>query len=281
MAGERVVIAVHVDLSESFVDPNGSFYCGAGGEQLRNAAELAGIADWNLYCTDLHPTTSAEFAVNSGLYPIHSVVRPLELDLSKFGLEGKTVSPALTATVLEAVDSSRTAIYVPRQVYFQEADGSLSFAPDDVEATFGARIVSEEQFLGSDWGLVIMPKYFFDATRLTVGVDIGAGTGDPRIPAANLNVFSLIKRKHGAGAGLVFVVPSVVENICTHHTAAGLRQDFPAARVIIPADATMPLAGVGLGFEDAEAAGATCRALACDIGVEYLTTERIRSELAS
>ena len=116
MAGERVVIAVHVDLSQSFVDPNGSFYCGAGGERLRNAAELAGIADWNLYCTDLHPATSAEFAVNGGLYPVHNLVRPLELDLSRFGLEGKTVSPAPAAALLEAVGSVRTAIYVPRQV---------------------------------------------------------------------------------------------------------------------------------------------------------------------
>lgn len=280
MPAKEIIIAVHVDLSKSFVDIDGSFYCGTTEKQKENAARLAGAAAWNLYCTDLHPMTSLEFEINGGLYPMHSVPRADELDMAAYGLEGKTASPRLTEVVEKAVDKSLAGIHVSRQVYYQEADGSLSFTPEDVEATFGLPIISGEQFLNADYGYVVMPKFFFDATRLTVDMEIGSKSDHPSIPTENLNVFSLIRRKYGGDVKLTFIVPSVVENICTHHTASGLRQDFPKARVIVPSDATTPLAGVKLGFETGLQVSAACGALAKDIGIEYLSTDNILSDLA-
>lgn len=278
MSKSRILITTHVDLSEAFVDSNGSFYAGTTAEQLARAAELAGIADWNLFCSDLHPISSPEFVINGGLYPIHNVPRPDELDLEKYNLMGRTASPKLTAAVHEAVDKTSIGVFVPRQVYFQEADGTLSFTPDDIEATYNARIITDKQFLDGEYTYIIQPKYFFDATRLTINPVISRQADEPRIPEKNQNVFGLIKLKYARDTDLVFIIPSVVENICTHHTAAGIRQDFPEARVIIPSDAITPLAGVGLGFEKPEDVGSACRALAVDIGIEYKTTEEIRAE---
>jgi hypothetical protein len=272
------IISVIVDLTETFVDPDGSFYCGTTPEQKLNAARLARLADWNLSCPDLHPMTSLEFNINGGLYPIHSVPRPDELDLARYGLAGKSVRPRLTKVLHDAIDHSRASIYVPRQVYFQERDDSLSYTPDDVEVTFDLPIITAEQFLDKDFTYLIQPKFFFDATRLTVDPKINRKLDDPRIPAINENAFSLIKRKYGRDNSLVFVVPSVVENICTHHIASGIRQEFPDARVIVPSDATTPLAGVGLGFTHPSEVAAACAALAVDIGIEYKTTDEIVSE---
>ena len=193
----ETVIAVHVDLAQSFVDPNGSFYCGTTPKQLSNAAEIARLADWNLYCTDLHPLDSLEFAVNGGLYPIHNVPRPRELDLAKLGIEGLNPSPEPSVVLREAVDDSRAGIYVPRQVYFQ--GGSQCYGPDDVEATFGLPIITAEDFAAGDYTLVIQPKYFFDATRLAVGSEAPKANLDARIPEQNENVFSFIARRHPGG----------------------------------------------------------------------------------
>jgi hypothetical protein len=276
---DKEIIVVHVDLSKSFVDPVGTFYCGTTEEQKANAARLAAAADWNLYCTDLHPMSSNEFSINGGLYPLHSVPRADELDMAAYGLAGKTASPRLTEVVAERIDRSCAGIYAPRQLYYQEPDGSLSFTPEDVEATFGLPIITEEQFLSGGYTYVVMPKYFFDSTRLTIDPDLEAAPAPPGVPRRNLTVFSLIKKRRKRGEGLVFIVPSVVENICTHHTASGIRQDFPLARVIIPSDAVTPLAGVGLGFETGSQVGIACTGLARDIGIEYKTTERIVAEL--
>ncbi|HUX07440.1 MAG TPA: hypothetical protein VMX35_09015 [Acidobacteriota bacterium] len=273
-------ISVIVDMTETFVDPDGSFYCGTTPQEKENAAAIARLADWNLSCPDLHPMTSLEFEINGGLYPIHSVPRPEAIDLKKYGLQGKSIRPRLTRVLHDAIDRSRAGVYVPRQVYFQEPDGSLSYSPADVEVTFGLPIITAERFLAEDFTYLIQPKYFFDATRLSAGASSRRTTGEPRIPEVNENVFSLIKRKYRSDAGLAFFVPSVVENICTHHTAAGIRMEFPNARVIVPTDATTPLAGVGLGFERAADVAAACRGLALDIGIEYKSTAEIVSEFS-
>ncbi len=277
---ERIIISVIVDMTETFVDPHGSFYCGTTPRQKENAAAIARLAHWNLSCPDLHPMTSLEFNINGGLYPIHSVPRPDDIDLRKYGLEGKSVRPRLTRVLHDAIDRTNPGVYVPRQVYFQEPDGSLSYSPADVEATFGLPIITAERFLAEDFTYIIQPKFFFDATRLTVNPPIHLTAGATRIPDANENIFSLIKRKFPNQAALVFIVPSVVENICTLHTTAGIRQEFPHARVIVPSDATTPLAGVGLGFEKPEDVARSCGALAVDIGIEYKTTAGIVSEFS-
>lgn len=275
----RHIINVFTDFSRTFVDPDGSFYCGTTEEQRRNAAAIAAIGDLNLFCSDLHPLDSWEFAINGGLYPIHAVPRADELNMAEFNLEGKTASPQLTAVVHDAVDSSISGIYAPRQIYFQSPGGKLSYKPEDVEATFGLPIVAEKRILDEEFTYLVQPKYFFDATRISIRSDF-ADAGIPRIPKVNKTVFSMLRKKYPDDRDLVFIIPSVVENICTHHTAAGLKLDFPLARIIVPDDATTPLAGVGLGFDTAKDVKKACRGLARDIGIDYLSTEEILKEFS-
>lgn len=275
----RRIINVFTDFSRTFVDPDGSFYCGTTEKHRQNAAKIATIGDLNLFCSDLHPLDSWEFAINGGLYPLHAVPRADELDMRKFGLEGKTASPQLTASVLEAVNTTKSGIYVPRQTYFQSPAGKPSYGPDDVAATFGLPIVPEQRILEEEITYLVQPKYFFDATRITIRTDF-ATTEVPGIPEENKTVFSLLRQKYPDDRDLVFIVPSVVENICTHHTASGLKLEFPLARIIIPEDATTPLAGVGLGFAAAAEVKKACQGLARDIGIDYLSTDEILAEFS-
>jgi hypothetical protein len=58
-----------IDWSKSFVDENGSFYCGTTDEQKRNAAEIIERAEMVIATMDLHPVSAPEHAVNGGLNP--------------------------------------------------------------------------------------------------------------------------------------------------------------------------------------------------------------------
>jgi len=146
---KRIYMAALTDLSESFVDENGAFYCGSTKEHKENAARIVkgviandGIVVFN---TDLHPYTSWEFNINGGPYLPHNMPKKFweQAYQQHIELAGKSISPELTEVVKDAVKGLKTGIFAPRHVYFQEKDKQkLSFTPENVEGTFGHRQVN-------------------------------------------------------------------------------------------------------------------------------------------
>ncbi len=278
-----------IDWSRSFVDENGSFYCGTTVEQKRNAARIVEKGDLVIYSADLHPITAPEHTINGGLYPVHNAVKPWQYGPDfiynitpageKLPLGDKTLSPQLTSILYESASAGRqTGMLVPREVYFQADGGSPFCWPKDIEDTFDAKIVTSEDLLYGDYAFIIAPKQYFDATRLDSEIVLPPARM-PGIPDQNFNVFSLLKKKFPAdGYELVFINTGVVEGICRLHTSIGLRQMFPVDRIINISDATTPLYGVGLGYETAEQSRVASMRVCRDIGIEYRTTEECLEE---
>jgi hypothetical protein len=277
-----------IDWSKSFVDENGSFYCGTNIEQKRNAAEIIKRADLVINNMDLHPVTAPEHAVNGGLYPVHNAVKPWEYgpdfvymitpEGEDLRLEDKTVSPELTGILSDAATRGRKGIIVPRSVYFQGESHTPFCTPRDIEETFKKRIISKEEFLEGDYDYITAPKQYFDATRLDS--DISLPRDDIKgVPQQNFNIYSLLKLKFPPDTyELVFINTGVVEGICRLHTSIGLRQMFPFDRIINISDATTPLYGVGLGYETADQSRQASARVCKDIGIEYMTTEECLNE---
>lgn len=277
-----------IDWSKSFVDENGSFYCGTNIEQKRNAAEIIKRADLVINNMDLHPVTAPEHAVNGGLYPVHNAVKPWEYgpdfvymitpEGEALRLEDKTVSPELTGILSDAATRGRKGIIVPRGVYFQGESHTPFCTPRDIEETFKKRIISKEEFLEGDYDYITAPKQYFDSTRLDS--DISLPQDDIKgVPPKNFNVYSLLKIKFPPDTyELVFINTGVVEGICRLHTSIGLRQMFPFDRIINISDATTPLYGVGLGYETADQSRQASARVCKDIGIEYMTTEECLNE---
>lgn len=281
---QKIIIANLIDWSESFVDQNGSFYCGTTDEEKENAARLVGLADLVIESTDLHPITAPEFNINGGLYPAHSVFTPERYGrdfVYSVGPNGeslrlldRTMSPRLTKKIADAILARRTGIIIPKEICLQDESVSLQ----DIENTFGFKVIGADDFMVGDYTRVIAPKKYFDATRLDS--DISLSTSRRDLPLVNYNVFSLLKSKFpGSEYELIFVNTGVVEGICRLHTSTGLRQMFPEDRVINVSDATTPLFGINLGYNTAQESRDACMRVGRDIGIEYKTTEEIVKEL--
>jgi hypothetical protein len=281
-----------IDWSKSFVDENGSFYCGTTKEQKLNAVKIIQSADLVISTLDLHPVTAPEHAINGGLYPVHNAVNPWLYGADfvymitpggrELRLGDKTISPELTAVLGGAASAGRRdALVVPRGVYFQGMNHRPFCSPADIEETYKKKIISAEEFLENDYSYITAPKQYFDATRLDS--DVSLPPDDiPGVPRQNFNVFSLLKKKFPAHRyRLVFINTGVVEGICRLHTSIGLRQMFPFDRIINISDATTPLYGVGLGYktpdESRQASTRVCR----DIGIEYMTTGECLEDIDS
>lgn len=277
-----------IDWSKSFVDENGSFYCGTTDEQKMNAAKIIEVSDMVIASMDLHPVTAPEHAVNGGLYPVHNAVNPWQhgpdfvymvtSEGEKLQLGDKTLSPEPTGILSDAASHRKTGIIVPREVYFQERENDVFCHPGDIEATFKHTIISKNQFLEGDFDYIIAPKQYFDATRLDSDIML-PGTEIDGVPDLNFNVFSLLKKKFPADTyELAFINTGVVEGICRLHTSIGLRQMFPFDRIINISNATTPLYGVGLGYNSAEESRQASTRVCRDIGIEYMTTEECLKE---
>jgi len=280
---KQVLVVNLVDWSRSFVDADGSFYCGTSEGQKENTGKVVELAHLVIFSTDLHPVTSREHAINGGLYPAHNAIRPAEygpdfiylVDATgnRLKLGDKTMSPVLTAPLQARLKGRKAGIIVPKQVYYQDGSRKPWCAPEDVEATFGSSIIEPEAFVRGRYQYIIAPKQYYDATRLD------SNTVFPRkvpkgIPAENLNVFSLLMSKYPEDKyELIFVNTGVVEGICRLHTSIGLKQMFPRSRVINLTDATTALSGVGLGYDTPEQSRDACTRVCRDVGVEYMTTE--------
>lgn len=284
----RILVTTLFDWSKSFVDRDGSFYCGSTTAQKRNASSLAEIADVVICGMDLHPIFSEENSINGGIYPAHNVgahwkygpdfVYAVSPGGRKLRLGKKTMSPELTLDIARRLRGRKAGIIVPRGVYFQGGVKKPWIAPKEVERTFHSKIISADQFLEGDCDYVIAPKQYFDATRLDS--DLASPPGMFRgVPGTNYNVYSLLEKKYPPeGYDLVFLNTGVVEGICRLHSGAGLRQVFKSSRIVNPADATTPLFGVGLGYETARQSREACVRVCKDVGIEYTYTAKLLRE---
>jgi hypothetical protein len=289
MSNKKIIrIGNLIDWSKSFVNENGSFYCGTTVEQKRNAAMIVERADLVINNIDLHPVSAPEHTVNGGLYPVHNAVNPWEYGSDfvymispggeKLPLEDKTLSPELTEILNEAVSRRKTGIIVPRGVYFQGESNTPFCTPRDIERTFKQKIITREEFLAGDYTYIIAPKQYFDASRLDSDISL------PRqeiegVPQQNFNIYSLLKMKFPPDRyELVFINTGVVEGICRLHTSIGMRQMFPFDRIINISDATTPMYGVGLGYETPDQSRQASARVCKDIGIEYMTTEECLEE---
>jgi hypothetical protein len=278
-----------IDWSKSFVDENGSFYCGTNDEQKRNAAGITERADIVIAAMDLHPVSAPEHTINGGLYPVHNAVKPWQYgpdfvymvtgDGEKFKLGDKTLSPELTGILSDTATGRKGGIIVPREVYFQGENQSVFCRPEDIEDTYHQNIITKEEFLVENYDYITAPKQYFDATRLDSIISL-PDTEIDGVPPENFNVYSLLKIKFPPHAfDLVFINTGVVEGICRLHTSIGLRQMFPFDRIINISNATTPLYGIGLGYRSAEESRQASTRVCKDIGIEYMTTEECLEEL--
>ena len=285
---KNIYIINLVDWSKSFVDKNGSFFCGTSQEEKDNTAKLMQLVDLVINTTDLHPKSAKEFTINGGLYPAHNIVLAELYDGSfvyhitddaKFTLDNRTMSPTLTKTLEDALKERNKGIIVPKGVYFQGGAEEEVFSPEDVKKTFGERIATPKDFLEGALDYIIAPKPYFDATR----VDSDAVLPESKlegVPKTNYSVYDLIKQKYPESEyNITFINTGVVEGICRLHTSIGLRQMFPNARIINISDATTPLYGIGLGYETPQESRDACRRVGKDIGIGYMSTEEVMNEL--
>ncbi|MCU0860392.1 MAG: hypothetical protein MUE55_07410 [Thermoplasmata archaeon] len=281
---KRQVLVVNlIDWSRSFVDDNGSFYCGTTHEQKENAGRVIEHADLVVFSSDAHPVSSGEFAINGGLYPAHNVVLRSEVGPNfeyyatpageRVKLGDRTMTPALTEDIGRHLTGRARGMIVPKEIYYQDGASEPRFSPEDVERSFGTDIVDERGFIEGAYDYIVAPKHTFDATRLESDYNLPRKVGG-EIPATNFNVFSLLRRRYPPDSHeLVFVNTGVVEGICRLHTSIGLRQMFKSSRVVNLTDATTPLAGIGLGFDTPEQSRDAAMRVCKDVGVEYVTTD--------
>lgn len=278
---KRLLIASITDLSKSFVDENGSFYCGSTDEHKENAKRIVdavlNAGGLIVYNTDVHPYSSKEFARNGGLYPVHNLTKNFWKEAYEENpkLKDKSLSPELTDVVNESLKGVKTGIYAPRHVYFQDKGPmDVSYEPEDIEKTFGERILLKDEFLNEDYQYIIAPKKFFDATRLSTDTHIGHGVNRTKMPRIEENIWSLIKEKYPENRyDITIINPSVVEGICSLYTASGQKQVFETAKIITPSDGITPL--VGFSFETGKQSRDATKRIAADIGIEYKTTNEI------
>lgn len=267
-------INILVDWGESFVDPNGSFYCGTTEAQKDKAVSVVNTTDLVVYLSDLHTRTSSEFVVNGGLYPPHNLRKKDWSELETLGLENnKSVSPQLTAKLENLVRGRRSGLMVPRHVFFQDYNGEPNpqpaFTLEDVEETFGIRRLDEQEFCNGRIDYVVNVKHMFNGTGLQATEFLGLFKG---IPDIEKNIFTLLKEQYGQGKELVFDVTGVVMGICIYQTASGIKQIFPKAEVNVIADACTHLIYAPLGIADEDTGNLVAKKMCQQIGINYLTT---------
>ncbi len=273
----RIYVGVNIDWSKSFVDKNGSFYCGTTDEQKALAAKLMPHLDLVVNTTDFHSIKSREFKINGGMWLLHNVAEFRNLKVEDYGLpEGSTISPEQTEVIEREINKEITGIVVPRHVYFQDGK-SKSFSPELVEEAFSQRIITLEEFFSRNFTYIIAPKMHFDGTTL-VSERLLPKTKINRIPDEEYTVFDLIKEKFGEDSEIVYVGTGVVDNICRHYTTTGLTQKY-GARIVNVIGATTELYGIGLGFEEKRQVRDACERIQKDIGIEHKTLDEMLSEL--
>lgn len=285
---ETIRISNLIDWSKSFVDTDGSFYCGTTDKEKRNASKIIQLSDIVINNMDLHPVSAPEHSVNGGLYPVHNAVKPWQYgpefiymktpEGMFLELGDKTLSPELTDILSQAAAPRKGGLLVPRGVYFQGENRTAFCRPEDIEETFKYTIITKEDFFDGEYDYIVAPKQYFDATRLDSDISLPDDKME-RVPRRNYNIYSLLKRKFPSDKyELVFINTGVVEGICRLHTSIGMRQMFPFDRIINISNATTPMYGVGLGYDTPEQSRKASTQVCRDIGIEYMTTEECLKE---
>ncbi|MFH0948967.1 MAG: hypothetical protein V1802_00595 [Candidatus Aenigmatarchaeota archaeon] len=273
----RKIIVEHlVDWGKSFVDLDGNFYSGTTEKQKNTAADVIRYGNMWIFSSDVHSRTSSEFSVNGGMYPVHNLVRKDWYNLDELGVaEEKTVSPELTLKLQEVVKDKRVGLSVSRHVFFQDYDTESQsrhnirpcFSYKDVEETFGALKLNQQEFLDGAVPYVINAKHMFNgaavkSTKWMRNFDY--------IPSGDENVFTLLQQKYGLGKNLAINHTGVVMGICIYQSASGVKQMFPKAEVNIIADGATHLLIPTLGFCDEKNADDVIRSMCQQIGVNYI-----------
>ena len=268
-----------VDWGKSFVDTNGSFYCGTTDEQKGRAAQILNTNhDLTIFFSDVHSRGSWEFEQNGGPYPVHNITDKDALALSDI-VKGKTASPQLTDNLLNIVAGKKSGLWVPRSVFFQDWPYNVKpvYSLKDVENTFGVRRLT--QMDPQDW--LADKMYLVNAKHLFNGAAVeltGPFSHYDGIPDNEDNLVSMLRRScdhydHPQGKGLQFDVTGVVMGICIYQTASGIFQLFPKSTVNVIADSCTQLIYEPLGFKDSESANAAVKSMCMQLsGVHYIST---------
>lgn len=273
---KKVYIGVNIDWSESFVDPNGAFYCNTTEEQKSLVAQLMPYLELVVNTTDFHSVKGKEFSANGGMWPYHNVAEFRDIKVVDLGLPaGTTISPEQTQIIDRAINKKESGIVVARHVYFQDGQ-ELSFTPEIVEKAFNQRIIDPVEFIKGGFTYIISPKVHFDATTL-VSPRLLPKDRIPKVPDEEYTIFDLIEEKY-AEKEIVYIGTGVVDNICRHYTTTSLRGKYHA-RVINIIGATTQLYNVGLGFNEKHQARVACERIQRDIGIEHKTLDEMLEEL--
>jgi hypothetical protein len=268
-------INVLVDWGKSFVDKNGSFYCGTTLEQKENAVRILKASNGLvIYCGDVHPKTSSEFIKNGGLYPAHNLILKDQKNVGSLGVKSdQTTSPQLTDCLYNLVKDKTSGLIIPRHVFFQDYDQGQTAKPcfslQDIEETFSIKKLNTQEFLEGKIDYVINVKHLFNSTALKSTNWLGHFDG---IPDQETNIFSLLEQKYGQGKDLEFNIDGVVMGICIYQTASGIKQIFPKSKVNIIADASTHLIYEQLGIPDEEIGNFVVQRMCKQVGIEYITT---------
>lgn len=271
----KKVIEAWVDWGKSFVDRNGSFYCGTTEEQKDTAVRVSVGEEpvLRIYFCDVHPRTSSEFSVNGGFYQTHNLPKSHEYDLQKLGVaDGLTVSPQLTEKLYDMIKDKKSGLIVPRHVFFQDYNGGEpkpAFMYEDVEETFGAKKLDPEELLDGSLEYVVNAKHMFNGALVQPSP---AGTFDG-IPDNEENSLSILKRKYGQGEDLTFKVTGVVGGICDYQTSSGIRQVFPKSEIYLIADGITHLLVPELGLADVDTAELVLKKMCQQIGIRYVRSD--------
>ena len=275
-------INVLVNWGKSFVDENGSFYCGTTKKQKNNAVKIGKNADLVIYFADIHTRGSTEFTVNGGDFPTHNLVKKDWYDLDKLRVEKdkngnyKTVSPELTNKLQDMVKDKKSGLIVPRHVFFQDYNGEKAeniksaFEFGDVVDTFGVKKLDPQEFLDGDIDYIINAKHMYNG----VGSKSTEWMGNvPNVPTMEMNALTLMTQKYGLGKDLQFDITGVVMGICVYQTASNIKQNFPKSNVNIIADACSHLIYEPLGIADADTGNFVAKKMCQQVGINYISTK--------
>ena len=247
-------IAVLVDWTQTFVDVGASFYGGATEEEKDKACTIIEKCDKILNFCDVHTKESKEFICNGGLYPPHALV---DEDLSFVEQNG---SCRLTKKLQDKIAEKKLkgGIVIPNNVIYQTPDHPIPV--EYITKTFDNLPVIEKPS-DTSYDYMVSAKQFFNGTQLQ---NLPFGDNAKEFSAANI-----IQHQYGKGEGLTFYVTGVVTGICIIHTASGLKQMFPKAKVVIVKDACHPLIGEMFGITSVEQNDMVVKALCTQIGILY------------
>ena len=248
-------VCILVDWSECVDYPNGTFSLGNLDDEREKTIKVMDKCQKIIFFEDVHPKKSSEFTVNGGLYCTHALVNA---DLG-FATEGHA-SCRLTDKLNEKVKQMglKGGIVLPNSVQYQEPEDPL--IPEQVRETFGNLPLIESP-TDNQYDYMVSCKHHFNGASLE-----NIPYGDPK---KEFTAATILQYQYGKGKDLTFYVCGHCSGICTYHTASGLKQMFPEAKVIVVKDTCVGMVGDQFGIPSREFHDEVNLALFTQIGVAY------------